>query len=137
MDEGGAQHGINENYKLGDGDKIRKAVTVKVADLRWFMSNLEVQFLGFCACICDASSDKLFGTEFVTLVINEFWDEYYKKMLYLGFIPYIIGLISYLLLIHEAFEQHEFDPDEEQSSTLFKKFVSLFFIGYQIFFEYL
>ena len=47
----------------------------------------------------------------------------------------MVGLLSFLILINKVFTIEEFDPDAEQSSLLIEKFVSLLFIGYQIFQE--
>ena len=103
-----------------------------MADIRWFMND-QKQFLKFCELLGSTRSDSIFGTEIVNHVMHEFWSGCFTKLLWLGFIPYCVGLVSYLMLIHDVFTVKEFDPDAIQSSFLVPKFTSLLFIGYQIF----
>ena len=90
------------------------------------------QFLKFCELLDKVQSDSIYGVETVNHILHEFWSGYFKKLLIFGFVPYCTGLLSFLSLLNKAFRQHHFDPDEEQSSILIEKFVSLIFIGYQI-----
>ena len=102
-----------------------------MAELRWFMNDPK-QFLLFCEVLGSARSDSVFGTEFVKTVLDEFWDDCYKKLLYACFLPYCLGLISYLILVHKVFAKQEFDPDAEQPSVLFVQFSAMIFVFYQI-----
>ena len=88
--------------KFGNIQTVRKAVTVKMADIRWFMED-QKQFLKFCELLNNTNSDSIFGTEIVNKVLHEFWDGCYKKLFWFGFIPYVIGLISFLSLVHKVF----------------------------------
>ena len=103
-------------------------------DLRWFMRDLK-QFLRFCEALNSTKNDSIFGTEIVRMVLHEFWNGCYNKLFYGCFVPYCIGLVTFLLLVHKVFGAHEFDPDKEQPSIIIEVFVSLLCIGYQIFQE--
>ena len=81
---------------------VRKAVTVRMADIRWFMKDL-FQFLKFCELLKSAQSDTIFGTELVKYTLEEFWYGCYTKLFYGLFIPYCVCLTSTILFIKKAF----------------------------------
>ena len=86
---------------------VKKAVTVRMADIRWFMRE-QKQFLKFFELITiSAKSDSIFGTEIVQKILHEFGDRCHKRLFYFGFIPYTIGLISFLALIRKVFSDEQ------------------------------
>lgn len=87
-------------------------MTVRMLDLRWFMRDLK-QFLRFCEALSTTKNDSIFGTEVVRMIVHEFWGNYNNMLFYGCFIPYIIGLISFLLLVHKVYATHDFDPNKE------------------------
>ena len=116
LDEKGVQECIDAQFPKGI-NTVRKAVTVRMADIRWFMRDRK-QFLRFCELLNCTQSDSIFGTDYVNHVMHEFWQGCYQKLFYLCFIPYMLGLVSFLLFIHKVYYRGEFDPDAEQPSHL-------------------
>ena len=65
-------------------------------DINWFTKKSEENengFLELCKTLNESATKQIFTSDFVKYVLMEFWDPYYKKLLWQQFLPYVAGLI--------------------------------------------
>ena len=86
ISEEDCQREINE--KFGAKDQIKTPVVVRVHELNWIYEGGK-HFPDLVKMIISSESNPVFDSEFVKLLVNEFWDDSFKKLLKKMFLPYV------------------------------------------------
>jgi NADPH-dependent 7-cyano-7-deazaguanine reductase QueF-like protein len=67
-------------------------VIVRVHELSWIYEGGK-HFPDLVKIIISSDSNPVFDSEFVKLFVNEFWDDYFKKLLGKMFLPFVAHVI--------------------------------------------
>ena len=99
---------IEKNY--GTYDKMIKAVTVKLIDLSWFL-NYDMKFLTLTKILNQSENQAIFVSEFVMQVLDQFWEQNFKKLLKRQFIPFTICLLTTIFYLQYALKRGESEQE--------------------------
>lgn len=102
-----AEEGISTN------ELTQQQVEVKVLNLDWLLKDAK-NFLDFSFLLKRSQNKRIFQTEFLQQLVQEFWDESFYKILYRIFMPWLLYMICALyffatqlgVLSHDE-EEHE------------------------------
>ena len=84
-------------------NKVKRSVTVRMMNLRWFLKPGESKFAGLAYILCRAPSLAVYKTDFVECIMQEFWDDYKKIILKSQFYPFLVVMISTIYYYNFAF----------------------------------
>ena len=113
------QEVIDEEHPDPSG-KIAKAITVKVINMAWFLNDgHKYGFLNLCKVLDLADTQSIFVSDFVNYVLQEFWDQYYNKLFYQQFLPYLLCISVTIFYMGHVLSRVEIEG-EESSNTLIK-----------------
>lgn len=111
---GGKSSAINQKAaddELNDGkatatesDEVQnRQVVTKMLSLDWihggYKGYKDVGFKEFIVELANAPHESLFSTELVITLVEHFWDYYYLRVLWAGFIPYSLYFIATIIYI--------------------------------------
>ena len=89
-----------------------RAIIVKRIDIKWLMQS-GGKFLDLPPILNETDNESIFQTEFVKKVLEEFWEDQYKKLLRWHFIPYTGCLLLTCFQMHEALSNVNEDERED------------------------
>jgi len=105
IDEKVAESLINDGKpKAEESEEIQnRQVVMKMLSLDWVHANYrgytDVGFRELIVALASAPHESLFSTELVITLIDHFWDYYFKRVFFAGFVPYIIYFICTIIYI--------------------------------------
>ena len=108
---------IDEEHPDPNG-KIAKAITVKVINMAWFLNDGHKHgFLNLCKVLDLADTQSIFVSDFVNYVLLEFWDQYFYKLFYQQFLPYILCVSATIFYMGKVLAISETTTEGEESSS--------------------
>ena len=90
-----------------------KAVTVKLIDLSWFVK-YDKKFLTLTKILNHSDNQSIFVTQFIKQVLDQFWEQNFKKLLKRQFIPFTICLLTTIFYLQYALKRGESEQEREE-----------------------
>ena len=102
---------------------------MRLLDLTWLLANCK-NFVNFVNILGDSSSEQIYTTELISTLLDEFWEENYKKILWKCLVPWVVYAGCTLSFFASALSN-----DYNRTWTVFLGCSSLVLLSYQVLIE--
>lgn len=95
----------------------QQQVEVRVLNIEWLLKDVQ-NFLHFSVLLKRSQNKRIFQTEFLQQLVQEFWDDYFYRILNRNFLPWILYMICTLYFFATQLGVRNNHEDEKEAADI-------------------
>lgn len=119
-----------------EAENLTNSIVVKQLSLSWLFKDGQ-NFMGLVEILNDSDNHTIFATNFVDILLKQFWGQYQKKLIYRMFLPFVAYFISQITTMAIMLDK-KLNPltNYEQIHVYIFSSMTLALWCYQVYLEY-